>query len=326
MVHPLLFDFTPVGIVIVTIGIIFTAILGWRLIPKRKSQGEETLFNIEEYLSEVVVTENSKMLGKTLRDFYKIYKLEVNVLSIIRNKQKIIAPNANEQLLVGDVLLIKADSSELTDLVKRTGLSLKGAKLDYLESIPFLKSDNFALVEVVLREDSFLIGRTAFETKLRNRFNVNLVAVSRKGISSVVRLKSFRFKAGDILLMQVPVSILQDTYSKLRCLPLAERGVGMDVGNSKKKQYLPLVIFTISIIATTIGIVPVQIAFSFAAVLLVLLKIITPREFYDSIEWSTILMLGSLLPLGDALKISGGSDTIANVLMKLSIYLSPPLW
>ncbi len=143
MVHPLLFfDFTPVGIVIVTIGIIFTAILGWRLIPKRKSQGEETLFNIEEYLSEVVVTENSKMLGKTLRDFYKIYKLEVNVLSIIRNKQKIIAPNANEQLLVGDVLLIKADSSELTDLVKRTGLSLKGAKLDYLESIPFLKSDN----------------------------------------------------------------------------------------------------------------------------------------------------------------------------------------
>lgn len=318
------FDFTPVGIVIVTIGIIFTTILGWRLIPKRKSQGEETLFNIEEYLSEVVVTENSKMLGKTLRDFYKIYKLEVNVLSIIRNKQKIIAPNANEQLLVGDVLLIKADSSELTDLVKRTGLSLKGAKLDYLESIPFLKSDNFALVEVVLREDSFLIGRTAFETKLRNRFNVNLVAVSRKGISSVVRLKSFRFKAGDILLMQVPVSILQDTYSKLRCLPLAERGVGMDVGNSKKKQYLPLVIFTISIIATTIGIVPVQIAFSFAAVLLVLLKIITPREFYDSIEWSTILMLGSLLPLGDALKISGGSDTIANVLMKLSIYLSPP--
>ncbi len=91
-------------------------------------------------------------------------------------------------------------------------------------------------MEVVLREDSFLIGRTAFETKLRNRFNVNLVAVSRKGISSVVRLKSFRFKAGDILLMQVPVSILQDTYSKLRCLPLAERGgVGMDVGNSKKK-------------------------------------------------------------------------------------------
>lgn len=318
------FDFAPVGITITAIGIIFTTIFGWRLIPKRKSQDGEISFNIEDYLSEVVVTENCKMVGKTLKDFYEIYKLEVNVLSIIRNKQKIVAPNGDEQLLVGDVLLIKSISSELTELVKRTGLSLKGAKLDYLESVPFLKSDNFALVEVVLREDSFLIGRTAFDTKLRNRFNVNLVAVSRKGVSSFIRLKTFRFKAGDILLMQVPTSILQDTYSKLGCLPLAERGVGIDV-NSIDKEYLPLGIFIVSIIATTVGIVPVQIAFSFAAVLLVLLKIITPREFYDAIEWPTIIMLGSLLPLGDALKSSGGSQTIANALMKLSVFLSPAL-
>ncbi len=324
--HPFaFFDFLPVGITITGIGIILTAIFGWRLIPTRKSQDGEVLFNIEDYLSEVVVTENSNMVGKTLKDFYEIYKLEVNVLSIIRNRQKIVAPNADEQLLIGDVLLIKSVSSELTELVKRTGLLLKGAKLDYLESVPFLKSDNFALVEVVLREDSFLVGRTAFDTKLRNRFNVNLVAVSRKGISSFVRLKTFRFKAGDILLMQVPTSILQDTYSKLGCLPLAERGVGIDVNSSKEKVYMPLIIFIVSIIATTIGLVPVQIAFSFAAVLLVLLKIITPREFYDAIEWPTIIMLGSLLPLGDALRISGGSESIANVLMKLSVFLSPPM-
>ena len=105
------FDFAPVGITITAIGIIFTTIFGWRLIPKRKSQDGEISFNIEDYLSEVVVTENCKMVGKTLKDFYEIYKLEVNVLSIIRNKQKIVAPNGDEQLLVGDVLLIKSISS-----------------------------------------------------------------------------------------------------------------------------------------------------------------------------------------------------------------------
>lgn len=319
------FDFAPVGIAMVVIGITFTVIFGGKLIPKRKSENEESLFDIENYLSELVVTSNSKMVGKTLRDFYKIYNLELDVLSIVRNHQRIMAPRANEQLIVGDVLIVKAISTELTDIVSRTGLSLKGAKTNTEDAPRLLKSDNTALVEVVLREDSFLIGRTALETKLRNRYNVNLVAVSRKGISSVGRLKFFRFKPGDVLLMQVPVSILQDIYSKLGCLPLAERGVGTNVEVDPLKRWLPLGLFVTAIVITTVEILPVQIAFSITAVSMVILKILTPREFYSAIEWPSIIMLGSLLPLGNALQSSGGSDTIANALMKASTILSPSL-
>lgn len=316
------FDFAPVGLTLVVIGILFTILIGWKLIPKRKSKDEGSLFNIDEYLSEVVVNESSRMVGKTLREFYSVYKLELNVLCIVRGKRRIVAPKAHETLLVGDVLIVRAVTSELSDLVNRTGLSLKGAKLDFAES---LSSDNMALVEVVLREDSFLIGRTAMQLKLRNRFNVNLIAVSRQGISSIIRLKDFVFQSGDILLMQVPVSILQDTYSKLGCLPLAERKIGIKGNKDKKKEALPLGIFVISIILTTIGVFPVEIAFSLAALLLVLLKVVTAREFYDAIEWPTILMLGSLLPLGGALQSSGGSDTIANALGKLSVLISPQM-
>lgn len=319
------FDFAPVGIVLVFIGILFTVAFGHRLIPKRKTEKNESLFNIEDYLSEVVVTEDSKVVGKSLKDFFITYKLELNVLSIVRNHRRIISPNANEQLLVGDILIIKSVTSELTDLVNKTGLSLKGAKLYSLDSDFLLKSDNVELAEVVLRDDSFLIGRTAFETRLRNRYNVNLVAVSRKGTPSFERLKSFRFKSGDILLIQVPTNITQDIYSKLRCLPLAERGIGIDVVTDKKKQRLPLIIFIISIILTTLRILPVQIAFSLAAISLVILKIITPREFYEAIEWPSIIMLGSLLPLGNALQSSGGSETIAGVLSKISTGLSPSI-
>lgn len=312
------FDFAPVGLTLVIVGILFTIFIGWKLIPKRKSQDEESLFNIEGYVSELVVTKDSKMIGKTLIDFSKTYKIEVNVLSIVRNKKRIVAPKAYETLFEGDLLIIRAVTSELSDLVKRTGLQLKGAMKDPSSSI---SSKNMALVEVVLREDSFLIGRTALQLKLRNRFNVNLIAVSRKGISSFGRLKSFRFRPGDILLMQVPVSILQDTYFKLGCLPLAERKIEIKASENKKKKYLPLIIFAISIGMTTFGILPVQISFSLAAISLVLLGVITPREFYEAIEWPTILMLGSLLPLGAALQSSGGSNTIANVLSKISIIL-----
>lgn len=321
------FEFAPIGIVMVFVGVFLTIFLGSKLMPIRKSQNEEGIFNIGEYLSELVITEKSKMAGKRVRDFYDIYKLEVEVLSIIRNKYNIVVPKANQILLPGDEVIIKTDSLELTDLIKRTETSLKGAKLDFLESVPLLKSDDFSLVEVVLREDSLLIGRTAIEVKLRNRYNVNLVAVSRRGTISTERLKSFRFKPGDILLLQAPVSILQDIYHKLSCLPLAERSVDLNVGNNKgsKKynQYMPLGMFGVAIILTTLGIFPVQISFAAVAVLLVLFKLITPREFYEAIEWPTVLLLATLLPLGSAFQQSGASDTIANLLMNLSNYLSP---
>ena len=319
------FAFAPTGIVMVILGIIFTIFIGIKLIPHRKAKDKDGFFNIGEYLSEVVITDQSKMVGKRIRDFYELFELEVDVLSIGRGKSKIIVPKPNEKLMSGDILIIKMDSLGLTDLINRTGMALRGAKLDFVESVPFLKSDEFSLVEVVLRDDSLLIGRTAVEVKMRNRFNVNLVAVSRRGTLSIGGLKSFRFKAGDILLLQAPVTLLQDIYHKLSCLPLAERSVNISIDAKKLKQYLPIGLFILGIILTTLGVMPVQIAFSAVAILLVITKSITLREFYEAIEWPTILLLGTLLPLGVALQKSGASDTIAAMLVKIST-LVPMNW
>ncbi|MBE0450821.1 MAG: anion permease [Clostridia bacterium] len=317
------FDFTPVGIVMVIIGIIYMAMIGWRMIPHRLSNDNEQLFHIDEYLSEVLVSRNCKMIGKSLREFYTVYKLDINVIGIIRNGRKIIAPLANEQLVIDDVLILKAVPTELTDLVEKTGMTLKGSKLDEMDLGEKFNIKELALVEVVLRGESPLIGRNAVEAQLRNRFNVNLVAVSRKGTSSIRRLKAFKFRPGDILLIQVPESMLHDTYSKLRCLPLAERGVSINTDKSKRNQYIALGIFATSITLTTFGLLPVQIAFMIAALLMVLFDIITAREFYDAIEWPTIIMLGAFLPVGSALQSSGSSDTIANFLVQFSLNNSP---
>ncbi len=316
------FEFAPIGIAMVLIGILFTIILGMKLIPDRKTQSEEGLFNIGNYLSEVIITEESKIAYKKIIDFYLLFKVDVEVLSITRDEKHIIVPKPSEVLLPGDVLIIKTDSQQLTELVNKAGLTLKGAKLDYLKSLPSLKSEEFSLVEVVLRDDSLLIGRTAIDVRLRNRFNVNLVAVSRKGVLSIGKLKTFRFKAGDVLLLQAPVNILQDIYNKLSFLPLAERKVDLKIP-SKKNQYFPLLLFVVGILITVVGILPVQVAFTSVAVILVLSKNITAREFYDSVEWPTIILLGSLLPMGTAIQKSGADTTIANLLMHLSSFMSP---
>lgn len=317
------FEFAPIGLAIMTLGILFTVFLGVRLIPKRKTNMDDGIFNIGEYLSEVKIEKNSKIIGQQILDFKQKYKIDVAVLSIIRDDRHIVVPKPHALLKEGDVLIIKTDSLHLSELISRTGLSLQGASLDFVESIPYLSSQDFELIEVVLRDDSLLIGRTAFDVNLRNRFNVNLIAVSRQGSVSIERLKSFKFKSGDILLLQAPKSKLQDIFNALSCLPLAERKVHIEPDKNKLKEFLPIVFFLIAILLTTMGVLPVQVAFSSVAVLLVLTKLITAREFYDSIEWPTMLLLGSLLPLGSALQNSGASDTLAALLVNVSTYVSP---
>jgi di/tricarboxylate transporter len=290
------FDFTPVGLTITILGIGLMVLLGGKLIPKRKTIGVEKLFNIGEFLSEVQVVDSSKLAGKPLMDMNKVYKLEIDILSIIRNEQKIVAPGPDEILVPGDILIIKALSQDLADLIDKTRVLLRGTKKSLHVEESMIKSRDTALVEVVLRDDSPIIGRTALETKLRNRYSINLVAVSRKGVYSVDRLKSIRFRAGDILLIQAPSSILKDIYAKLGCLPLAERGVEIYPDRSKWKLYFTAGIFAFSVILTTIGLLPVQTAFAFSATTLVLARILTPREFYEAIEWPSIIMLASLIP------------------------------
>ena len=125
-----LFDFTVVGVGLVLVGLIFIALVGYRLIPNRKGKEDPySLFKVEDYLAELIVPEGSKVAGKSLVEFSAMLNLDLNVLSIVRNKINIIAPHAREIIEERDLLCVRMEPSELTKLVDRTGLLLKGAKL-----------------------------------------------------------------------------------------------------------------------------------------------------------------------------------------------------
>lgn len=320
------FDFFPVGVGITIVGVTFIGIVGWKLIPIRKKVDEnQDQFNIENYLSEVYIDETCKLEGYTIRDMQIENKMDINILSIVRDGINIISPNANKELECGDIMVIKTDPEDLSNILKNTGLKLRGTKIDEDNTNRLLNDDEHALVEVVIRDDSLLVGKNAMELQLRNRYNINLVAVSRSGNYSLYRLKNFRFHPGDILLVQVPSENLNGLYNNLRLLPLAQRNIELDPSNTKLNRTLALTIFIASIIITTSGIVPVQVSFTIAAILMVLFKVISIKDFYDAIEWPIIIMLGALLPVGEALETSGGAESIANFMMLGSNFLSPTL-
>ncbi|HHX30525.1 MAG TPA: SLC13 family permease [Clostridiaceae bacterium] len=317
--------FTPVGLTVTIAGILFTSLIGWKLIPVRGSSKLEDRFNLDNYLFELIVTEECPGEGIRLRDFQGLYGESVNVVSIMRQGDQILSPGASQKIFPDDLLIVKSSSESLNNLTRKSCLQLKSPKSQKLISENNLRSNDISLVEVVLRDDSPLIGRTAVETQLRTRYNANLIAVSRRGIVNIERLKSLKFNRGDILLLQVAASSLDDIYGKIRCLPLAKRETGLKIMDSSWEQKVTVLIFGISVILAVLELVPVQISFTLASLALVMFRIISPREFYQAIEWPTIIMIGSLFALGEALETSGGSESLANIISGTSSYLSPGL-
>ena len=299
-----MFDFTPVGLGVAIAGLLFISIIGWRLVPQRKgAASREELFEIGDYVTEVIVPADSKLVGKRLRDLGNVSEAEVVVIALLRGKRRLNNPSSFEVMRADDVLVVEANSEDLRELVDAAGLTLSGSRKlgeDALES--------GSLMEAVIMADSLIVGQTARSLNLRWRYGVNLIGVARMGSRIRRRLRDIRFQVGDILLLQGPEEGFSATLSTLGCLPLAGRGLSL---GQPRRIGLGLGIFGTALLLAAVGLLPIQVTFVGAAVALVLARIISLREAYESIDWSIIVLLGAMIPVGQALEASGGADLIA---------------
>ncbi len=314
----LIFDFAYVGLGVAICGILFISLIGWRLIPIRDSPAsQEELFSVKDYLTEVRVPEKSRFAGKMIIDIGAATEAEVMVVGIIRNSRKIVAPSVYETILEGDILIIKADSDDLQTLLDATRLELTG-KYDVTEEV--IGSESVGILEAIVKPDSPILDQTAYSANLRWIHGLNLLAVAREGGRIKDRLNQIRFQSGDILLLQGKKEALQVALPKIGCLPLAE--LGLRIGGPKM-ILLALVIFGSALGVSALGLLPVQIAFSAAVVLMILASIISLRETYESVEWPIIILLGAMIPVGQALEISGGAALIAGSIVSAGSTFPP---
>lgn len=317
-----MFDFTPAGACIALAGLIFITLIGWRLTPRRRSgESSKELFEIDNYLSEVVIPEDSKLEGKAL---YYLNSLmgedkHVTIVDVVRDGRNMPAPSWYEVLKAGDILVVLADSEELQVLLDEVGLQLAQDKSFDKEMI---ESEDIEIIEAIIGTRSPMIGKTATGLRMRRNYGVNLLAVARQGQQLKQRVLETRFTAGDILLLQGDKDSLRKALTSLGCLPLAERGFRLP----KPKQVLmALTVFGSAMIAAALDLVPVQVAFSAAALIMVLTGLISLRDIYESIDWPVIVLLGAMFPLGSALESTGGAQLIADKMLILSNSFTQPL-
>ncbi|MBE0660971.1 MAG: SLC13 family permease [Bacteroidales bacterium] len=313
-----MFAFSPVGIVLVITGIAFISLIGWRLIPLRAAaKTEKDLFDIDDYITEVEVNKESKIKGKSISELATITKADVQILGLVRNKKRIHAPDPEEKFKLKDIIIIETDADGLKSFIEDSGATLVGGKKFRKDAEG---SNKIAITEAVVMSDSSLFGNTAASLRMRSRYGINLLAVARREQKIHRRLDHVIFQTGDVLLLQGREHMLYDTITSIGCLPLARRGLRLGY---KTKIPLALGIFAAAIALVVAGLFPVQLAFTIAAMAMILTRILPLKELYESIDWPVIILLGAMIPIGTALETSGGAERIAHLVLDLKNNIPP---
>jgi di/tricarboxylate transporter len=315
-----MFDFTPVGGIVALAGILFVALVGWHLIPlaRRSKNAPQDLFHLQEYVTEVRVLEGSKAIGKSLSELETVTEdSDAVIIGLIRGEQSIRGAAWRERIQAGDVLVLEAGPQGINKFVSTLGLELTGTQtkedMPEPESQKSSRTQDEILLEAVVPPDrSWLVGRLAGTLKLRSRFGVALLGVSRQGTPHRGRLKEFRFKAGDVLLLQGEKEQVLEVMSSLGCLPLAERGIQLQ---KPRQAWIAGGIFILALGSGITGIMSLPMALLCAALGMVLLTIVPPRDVYQAIDWPVVVLLGSMIPIGRALDQSGTTTVLAKILV-----------
>lgn len=315
-----MFDFTYAGLPVALAGLAFIAFFGRWLLPRRSRRAPATgdRFRLSTYLIEAKVLASSPLVGATIRRLEEISDNEATVMAIIRDGDQHLAPDGMERLRGDDVLILQGDPLTLQPLLGQRGLISVG---DGDVNRASLMSDDVILTEAMVMPKAPIEGRSMRRLRMHETYGVNLLAMARKGQPPEARLAHVRFQIGDVLLLQGHRSTLQKILPTLGCLPLAERGFNMQTTGTTR---LPLLIFVLAVLAAGIGLVPVQIAFVTAVLAMVLTGAIPAREIYASIEWPVIVLLASLIPIGEALETTGATALIAGGIAAIAGDL--PVW
>ncbi|QNH00963.1 SLC13 family permease [Pseudomonas sediminis] len=318
-----MFDFSPVGVAVALAGVLFISLLGWRLVPKREV-GNAASFDTGHYLTEARVKAGGSAEGKTLREIEQLLdEADAQVVAMVRNKLRLTAPNPRRVLQADDVLVIEADPAELGEVLGKLDLLLEAEReareaeqQNDKNSDTEKKASNDeerAMQELLVKPDSSLIGRSASSTRLRSRYSINLLAISRQSHRSIKRLRSTLIQGGDVLLMQGSAEDIGEFASDYDCVPLAARAINIP---DPRQANLALGIMILAIVAAAFGLLPTAIAFACGVLAYMLLRLVPLRAVYESIDWPVIVLLGALIPVAGAMSTTGAADLLARVLME----------
>lgn len=307
-----MFELTPVGLPIAIAGIAYMFLIGQRLIPDRASANDLQLTSDYAYLTEVVILPDSSLIDQTLEESGLGRDLDLTVLRIVRDKKRYITPGANTQLMEGDLLLVEGLRDDILKIKDTAGIDLKA---DYKMADPEIEGEELQLAEIIILQGSPFVQRTLKTLRFRERYNLQVLAVNRNNETIRRKLSSISLRVGDTILVQGTTQNLSTLASDDTL-----RIVGSLPGNRHNTRRAPIAIaiFVGVLLAASLNILSIPVAVLLGAALTFVTKCITPQEAYRQIEWTIIILVGSMLALGVAMETTGTADYLAGLVVGIA--------
>lgn len=307
-----MFDFTPVGLAVTVVGVAFIALVGWRLVPIRNGTGTDS-FDAGAYMTELLVPEGAKAIGQTLADVEaRLQDIGGQIVALERRGIYIPAPRQTRAIESGDILVIEGEVGALIDTAMPLGLKLAARAPDVVDAVA-RPTEELLLREYVVRPDSPVAGATAADLELRSRHGINLLAVSRGGQRAAVRLRAWRIRSGDVLLLQGGAEALAGFVQDARLVALAPRDLRLP---DPAKALTATLVMAAAVLGAASGFVAPELAFACGLLATMVLRTLPLRDIYDSIDWPVIVLLAAMMPVAAAMETTGAAALIADVLMQ----------
>ena len=316
-----MFEFTVLGAVIAVVGMLYLILFSHRFLPARTTIASTLpAEDVKEYITQVRIGPESHLVGMRL-DETPLANAGVRVAELIRG-ERVQRMEKDQHLEEGDILLIRGDLNKILELERKhdirmsTDVDARDAEVKRVEMTVF---------ELMVAPDSPLIGRTAQDIRFREDYGVSVFALQRRGRHHQRDITDLELRMGDILLVRGTMEALAKLRG-YREFILLEGAHDQVIERHKAPVALGTILAIVGLAA--FGVFPISVLALAGAALLVITKILTPRDAYRSIDWPVLILIAGMIALGNAMGKTGALDIAAQGLINTVGQLGPhvTLW
>ena len=305
-----MFEFTKLGIIFLVLGTLYNMVISKWFMPSRSIISSLTRkYHMGSFLTEFKVDEDSPLIGHTYSEMDISKKYNLQVYKIIRDSKNIRFNLENVIIREDDIFLVQInvkDMLKFKDDMKV--LLLSDVKMNQAE----LTGKNHVIVEGIVSQQSSLIGKTLQEFDFRNRFGSFVLAVKHQRELLREKVAHIRLRFSDTLLIMVPKERLEILRTSNDLIVLEELDIHL---RYERYWWFSILVIPAVMLLAAFGVIPIVKAAVLGAILLLVMRTLSIQDAYESISWSVIFLIASLIPLGIAIQKTNLDEVTGNLII-----------
>jgi di/tricarboxylate transporter len=307
-----MFELTSVGVIIVGIGMLYMLLVGLRLLPSGKAAESLTeQYLVRQYMTEVIVLNDSPLIGKSLGEARIGDELDLTVLGILRGDEQFrIAPHLGEKIEADDLLLVQGRAEDILKVKAEAGIEIKP---DFELNDSVLEGKDTELFEAMVPRGSDFIGRTLKRLEFRKRHGVVVLAINRHGVNLLSKISRVRLRFGDVLLIQGNREQVERLAAEGHILLLEE--ISEKQARPEKRRWA-LLAFGVFLFFSLTHLVPLPIAVLLGVMILLASQSLRMSEVYEVIDWRLLILIACMISFGVAMEKTRADQYLADLIVK----------